>query len=86
VVDADLMDVTYNVKEADYALKHLDAWTAPEREHTPLYWIFRGKVGKVAQGYQPMAQPRRHALSPVEKRFVSHIATSTELISFRCTA
>jgi aldehyde dehydrogenase (NAD+) len=36
VTDADLMDVTYNVKEADYALKHLDAWMAPERVHTPL--------------------------------------------------
>jgi aldehyde dehydrogenase (NAD+) len=35
-VDADLMDVTYNVKETDYALKHLDAWMAPERIHTPL--------------------------------------------------
>ena len=36
VVDADLMDVDYNVKEADYALKHLDAWTTNERVHTPL--------------------------------------------------
>lgn len=36
VVDADLMDVAYNVKEADYALKHLDAWLKPERVHTPL--------------------------------------------------
>jgi acyl-CoA reductase-like NAD-dependent aldehyde dehydrogenase len=36
VVDADLMDVAYNVKEADYALKHLDAWMKPERVHTPL--------------------------------------------------
>ena len=27
--DADLMDVTYNVKEADYALAHLDTWTTP---------------------------------------------------------
>jgi len=26
VVDADLMDVAYNVKEGDYALKHLDAY------------------------------------------------------------
>jgi aldehyde dehydrogenase (NAD+) len=26
VVDADLMDVAYNVKEADYALKHPDAY------------------------------------------------------------
>ena len=34
--DADLMDVAYNVKEADYALKHLDAWMAPELVHTPL--------------------------------------------------
>jgi acyl-CoA reductase-like NAD-dependent aldehyde dehydrogenase len=36
VVDADLMDVAYNVKEADYALKHLDAWMEPQRVHTPL--------------------------------------------------
>ncbi len=36
VVDADLMDVAYNGKEADYALKHLDAWMKPERVHTPL--------------------------------------------------
>ena len=36
VIDADLMDVAYNVKEADYALKHLDAWMEPERVHTPL--------------------------------------------------
>jgi len=34
--DADLMDVAYNVKEADYALKHLDTWMKPERVHTPL--------------------------------------------------
>ena len=31
VVDADLMDVAYNVKEAEYALKHLEAWMKPER-------------------------------------------------------
>jgi aldehyde dehydrogenase (NAD+) len=36
VVDADLMDVAYNVKEANYALEHLDAWMKPERVHTPL--------------------------------------------------
>jgi acyl-CoA reductase-like NAD-dependent aldehyde dehydrogenase len=36
VIDADLMDVAYNVKEADYALKHLDTWMNPERVHTPL--------------------------------------------------
>ena len=36
VVDADLMDVAYNLKEADYALKHLDEWMKPERIHTPL--------------------------------------------------
>ena len=36
VIDADLMDVAYNVKEADYALRHLDAWVAPELVHTPL--------------------------------------------------
>jgi len=36
VIDADLMDVAYNVKEADYALQHLDTWMSPERVHTPL--------------------------------------------------
>ena len=36
VTDADLMDVAYNVKEADYALKHLDTWMKPEHVHTPL--------------------------------------------------
>src|SRR5215471_6238234 len=35
VIDADYMDVTYNVKEADYALKHLEAWVEPTRVHTP---------------------------------------------------
>lgn len=36
VIDADLMDVAYNVKEADYALKHLDTWMKAEHVHTPL--------------------------------------------------
>jgi acyl-CoA reductase-like NAD-dependent aldehyde dehydrogenase len=36
VVDADLMDVAYNAKEAEYALKHVDAWMKPERVPTPL--------------------------------------------------
>ena len=36
VTDADLMDMAYNVKEADYALAHLDAWMEPQRVHTPL--------------------------------------------------
>jgi aldehyde dehydrogenase (NAD+) len=30
------MDVTYNVKEAEHALKHLDAWMKPERISMPL--------------------------------------------------
>jgi hypothetical protein len=34
VVDADLMDVAYNLKEADYALKHLDEWMKPARTYT----------------------------------------------------
>jgi acyl-CoA reductase-like NAD-dependent aldehyde dehydrogenase len=34
--EADLMDVAYNVKEADYALNHLDNWMKPERVQTPL--------------------------------------------------
>ena len=36
VFDADLMDVASSEKEADYALKHLEAWMTPERVHTPL--------------------------------------------------
>ena len=34
--DADLMDVDYNIREADYALKHLHDWMKPVREPTPL--------------------------------------------------
>jgi acyl-CoA reductase-like NAD-dependent aldehyde dehydrogenase len=34
--DADLMDVDYCIKEADYALKHLDGWMKPERVPTPM--------------------------------------------------
>ena len=36
VVDADLMDVAYNVNEANYALEHLDKWMFPEKVHMPL--------------------------------------------------
>ena len=36
IVDADLMDVTYNVKVANYALAQVDVWMTPERVHTPL--------------------------------------------------
>ena len=36
VVDADLMDVGYNAREADYALKHLTQWLKPEHVPTPL--------------------------------------------------
>ena len=38
VIDADLMDVTYCGKEADYALKHLDAWMEPH--HAPMPLVF----------------------------------------------
>jgi aldehyde dehydrogenase (NAD+) len=34
--DADLMDVDYNIREAEYALKHLYEWVKPVREPTPL--------------------------------------------------
>ena len=34
--DADLMDIEYSVKEAQYALHHHHEWTKPERVHTPL--------------------------------------------------
>jgi aldehyde dehydrogenase (NAD+) len=34
--DADLMDVDYNIREADYALDHLHEWMKPVHEHTPL--------------------------------------------------
>lgn len=35
-VDADLMDVGYNIREADYALAHLDEWMKPVHKHTPV--------------------------------------------------
>jgi len=34
--DADLMDVDFNIREADYALAHLDDWMQQEKIHTPL--------------------------------------------------
>jgi len=34
--DADLMDVDFNIREADYALEHLDGWMKQEKIHTPL--------------------------------------------------
>jgi aldehyde dehydrogenase (NAD+) len=34
--DADLMDVDFNIREADYALEHIHHWVKPVREHTPL--------------------------------------------------
>jgi aldehyde dehydrogenase (NAD+) len=34
--DADLMDVDYNIREAEHALHHLHHWMKPEREHTPI--------------------------------------------------
>ena len=36
VIDADLMDVTYCAKEADYALQHLADWMEPQRAPMPL--------------------------------------------------
>jgi aldehyde dehydrogenase (NAD+) len=35
-IDSDLMDVGFNVKEADHALHHLHEWMEPERVHTPI--------------------------------------------------
>jgi acyl-CoA reductase-like NAD-dependent aldehyde dehydrogenase len=35
-IDADLMDVGFNVNEADHALHHLGEWMEPERIHTPV--------------------------------------------------
>ena len=35
--DADLMDVEYNIREADYALKHLHDWVKPA-VHDPRPW------------------------------------------------
>jgi acyl-CoA reductase-like NAD-dependent aldehyde dehydrogenase len=34
--DADLMDVDYNIREAEYALEHLHDWVKPVKEPTPL--------------------------------------------------
>ena len=36
VIDADLMDVAYCAKEADYALQHLADWMEPQRAPMPL--------------------------------------------------
>jgi aldehyde dehydrogenase (NAD+) len=36
VIDADLMDVAYCAKEADYALAHLETWMEPQRAPMPL--------------------------------------------------
>jgi aldehyde dehydrogenase (NAD+) len=36
VIDADVMDVMYCAKEADYALDHLSSWMKPERAPTPI--------------------------------------------------
>ena len=36
VIDADLMDVAYCAKEADYAIQHLSAWMEPHRAPMPL--------------------------------------------------
>src|ERR1044071_4432986 len=35
-VDADLMDVDFNIREAEYALEHVHDWTQQEKIHTPL--------------------------------------------------
>jgi acyl-CoA reductase-like NAD-dependent aldehyde dehydrogenase len=34
--DADLMDVDFNIREAEYALEHIRDWTKQEKIHTPL--------------------------------------------------
>src|ERR1041385_7494299 len=34
--DADLMDVDYNIREADYALANIGDWMKQEHIHTPL--------------------------------------------------
>src|SRR5260370_38138171 len=36
VTDADLMDLAYCAKEADYALQHLTAWMEPQSAPMPL--------------------------------------------------
>ena len=36
VIDADLMDVEYCAKEAEYALRHLATWMEPQRFPVPL--------------------------------------------------
>jgi acyl-CoA reductase-like NAD-dependent aldehyde dehydrogenase len=34
--DADLMDVDFNIREADYALEHIGEWMKQDKIHTPL--------------------------------------------------
>lgn len=59
VVDADLMDVAYIVKEADYALEHLDKWLAPEKVHMPLAF----EPGHVRVRRDPLADAKRKGLA-----------------------
>ena len=35
-IDADLMDIDFSIREAEYALDHLDEWMKVEKEPTPL--------------------------------------------------
>lgn len=49
-VDGDLMDVGYNVREAEYALKHLKAWTKPRRVAAP--WVVQ--PGRVRVRHEPL--------------------------------
>jgi hypothetical protein len=50
-VEADLMDVEYNIREARYALDHLEGWMEPKREYTPILmkpghvWVRRDPLG-----------------------------------------
>jgi acyl-CoA reductase-like NAD-dependent aldehyde dehydrogenase len=49
-VDADLMDIGFCIKEADYALKHMRGWMRAEHEPTPLVL----KPGNVRVRHEPL--------------------------------
>ena len=49
-VDADLMDVGFSIKEAEYALEHLESWLKPEHAPTPLVL----KPGRIRVRHDPL--------------------------------
>jgi aldehyde dehydrogenase (NAD+) len=57
VNDADLMDVAYCTKEAEYAFKHLDTWMKPVRE--PMRWCSNRVTSRASRSPGRGADHRR---------------------------